>query len=168
MLTQRQTHLEKALLPTVTMLLLLLTTAGQPAEAAKISPTAAADPDSSLMTPLISNNTDTYETHSLHIPCGSEHSTYCFHEGKCVHPRDNISNLSCICKESYQGTRCEIYSNFSSVSAFQKDQVVGIMIGIVTGVLLVSFLAMLISCFAYRRCRKSAPLIKLASSEALV
>lgn len=58
----------------------------------------------------------------------------------------HVFPLICRCKDSYQGSRCEIYSSFSS-GAVNLDQLIGIILGVIVVIL---FLALLIFCYAYR------------------
>ncbi|XP_013867167.1 pro-neuregulin-4, membrane-bound isoform [Austrofundulus limnaeus] len=158
MFTLRKTHLERTLFHTL-MVLLLLTTA----DLAKISSTDVSPPDSNS-TLSLNSSMETPKVQFLHRPCGSEHSNYCLHEGKCVYPRDSNDTPSCICKDSYQGPRCETYSS-SITGALNQDQLIGIILGVIMVAL---FLAVLISCYVYWRYRASSSMTKLVPSESSV
>ncbi|XP_037536870.1 pro-neuregulin-4, membrane-bound isoform [Nematolebias whitei] len=164
-MTHRRTHLERKFLLAV-MVLMVLTAAGQSADLVKTSPTSPTPhSNSSLITLLIKSSAVTPKVQLVRRPCGREHSNFCLHDGECVYPQDSSSsNPSCICKETYTGKRCETYSSYISAS-FNTDQVIAIVFGVI---MVVFFLGLLIFLFAYRRCRKSTPHIKLASSETSV
>uniref|UniRef100_A0A1A8BNU8 Epigen n=1 Tax=Nothobranchius kadleci TaxID=1051664 RepID=A0A1A8BNU8_NOTKA len=159
MLTQRQTDVDKAILTIAA--LLLLTRAGQSASLTGSSVTSAAPPvsDSSLTMFLNSTEEPPKVMHS-HRGCGSNYSSYCMNGGECMHPQDN-NRPFCNCKESFSGIRCE----HDVIKTYMLDNIEP-MIGIIFGAFMVLvFLAILLYCFAYKRCTHSTPLIKPAPSE---
>ncbi|XP_059192740.1 epigen-like [Centropristis striata] len=166
MLTHRQTYLENALLSAAAVLL-LLTTAAQSAVLSDNLQTTAAPAliDSSLTTQL--NNSSMEEPRVLrsHTSCREEHKDFCKNGGECMYPQDT-DEPSCICTSLYNGPRC-----FISISLDQSHSVPDLekLIGIGFGVaMIIIFLAIAIYCLTYKRCIKSAPLIKSAPSETSV
>uniref|UniRef100_A0A1A7X118 Epigen n=1 Tax=Iconisemion striatum TaxID=60296 RepID=A0A1A7X118_9TELE len=160
MLTQRQTHLEKALLTTVAALL-LLTRTGQSAARTGSSLTSTAPPvTDSPLTAFLNSTEEIPKAMHSHRGCGSNYSSYCMNGGECMHPQDNDRPF-CNCRESFWGIRCE----HDVVKTYTLDNMEP-MIGIIFGAFMVLvFLAILLYCFAYKRCMKSTPLIKPAPSD---
>ncbi|XP_026198951.1 epigen [Anabas testudineus] len=158
MFTQRQTYLRNGLLSSVAALL-LLTTAGQSAvltndlQTTVTAPTTQPD-NSTMETPVVL---------PLHRPCGGEHEKYCENGGKCMYPQDS-DKPSCICTPLYSGPRCLFFSD-QSHSEPELEKLIGISFGVA---MLIMALAIIIYCYASKRCVKSAPLIKSAPSETSV
>ncbi|XP_044053898.1 epigen [Siniperca chuatsi] len=164
MFMQRQTYLEKALLSALTVLL-LLTTAGQSAVLGDNLQTTAAPALSNLPLSTQLNNSSMEEPQVLrsHRSCGSEHENYCENGGECMYPQDNDKPF-CICTSSYSGPRCLFFSDHTRTLP-ELEELIGISFGVV---MLFFVLAIIIYCFAYKRCIKSAPLMKSAPSESSV
>ncbi|XP_040012041.1 epigen [Xiphias gladius] len=164
MFTQRQTCLEKALFSAVAAVI-LLTAAGQSAILADSIPTTAAPllSNSSLTPQLNDSSAEEPRVLHLHRSCGSEHEKYCENGGECMYPQDSDKPF-CICTSSYSGPRC-LFINEPTRSRPELEQLIGISFGVV---MLIFTLAIIIYCFAYKRCIKSAPLIKSAPSETSV
>ncbi|KAM9360141.1 epigen-like [Symphorus nematophorus] len=161
----RQTHLEKALLSAVAVLL-LLTTTGQSAMLTDNLQTTA--------TPVLSNSAPTTQLDNSsmegprvlrsHRSCGSEHENYCENGGECMYPQDNDKPF-CICTSSYSGPRCLFFSD-QTRSPLEVEQLIAISFG---AFMVILALAIIIYCFAYKRCIKSsASLIKSPPSESSV
>ncbi|XP_047448236.1 epigen-like [Mugil cephalus] len=156
MTTQTQTYLEKAFLSSVAVLL-LLATVGQSAEVTtELQATATPPPTVSPM----NNTTEQPRVLHLHKPCGSEHETFCANGGTCVYPQDNEKPF-CICTSSFVGPRCMLTSEQTMVLP-EFEKMIAVILAVV---MLLLILAIVIYCLAYRRCVKSAPLIKSAPSE---
>ncbi|XP_072243039.1 epigen [Leuresthes tenuis] len=163
MFTQRRTYLEKAFLSAVTVLL-LLTTDGQSAVLSNSPQTSTAPPVSnSSLTTQITGNMEEPRVQRIHRSCGSEHSTYCGNGGQCMLPQDS-EKPSCICTSSYSGPRCMHFSD-RTYTPPELEEVIAISFGVIMVIFLV---LIVIYCCAYKRCVKSAPLIKSASSETSV
>ncbi|XP_035514685.1 epigen-like [Morone saxatilis] len=164
MFTQRQTHLEMVFLSAVASLL-LLTPAGQSAMLTDNLQTTAAPAlsNSTLTTQL--NNSRMEELLIMHSrrPCGSADENFCVNGGECVYPQDD-DKPSCICPPSYIGQRCMFFSEHTR-SLPELEQLIAISFGIV---MLIAVLAIIIYCIAYKKCIKSAPLIKSAPSKSPV
>ncbi|XP_020499572.3 epigen [Labrus bergylta] len=164
MFTQRQTNMEKVVLSAATVLI-LLTSAGNSAMLSDILLTTKTPAlSNSSLTTLISNDSmeEPRVLHS-HKPCGSEDENYCENGGKCMFPQDSEKPF-CICTSSYSGPRCLFFLD-NSRSLADLEGLMGIIFGVL---MLIIFLAILFYCFAYKRCIKSAPLIKSAPSESSV
>ncbi|KAK2837890.1 hypothetical protein Q5P01_015102 [Channa striata] len=161
MLTQRQAYLNKALLGAVAVLL-LLTTTEQSAILTNSLPTTATSPLSNGTVTTQLNNSSREEplVLRLHRPCRSEHENFCENGGKCMYPQDS-DRPSCICTSSYSGPRC-LFLLEPAQSGPELEKLIGISLGVA---ILVIGIAVIIYCFAWRRCMKSAPLIKSAPSE---
>ncbi|XP_023261833.1 epigen [Seriola lalandi dorsalis] len=164
MFAQRQTYLEKALHSAVAVLL-LLTTAGQSAVVTDNLQTTATPllSNASLTTELNNSSMDEPLVLRSHRSCGSEHENYCENGGECMYPQDSDKPF-CICTSSYSGTRCLFFSDHT-YSLPELEQLIGISFGVV---MLIIILAIMIYCFAQRRCIKSPPLIKSAPSKTSV
>ncbi|XP_036955103.1 epigen [Acanthopagrus latus] len=165
MFTQRQTHLENALLSAVAVLLLLLTPPGQSATLSDELQTTAAPTLSGTAPTTQPNNSSMEEPLVLrsHKPCGSEHANWCENGGTCMFPQDS-DKPSCICTSSYTGHRCMFVSDLTHTLP-ESEQLIAISCGVA---MLISVLAVIIYCCACKRCKKSAPLIKSAPSESSV
>ncbi|KAM9391975.1 epigen-like [Pholidichthys leucotaenia] len=165
MSTQRQMYQEKAR-GCVAAVLLFLMTAGRPAVANDDrSTTETPLSNSSLTTQFSNSSVELPKVLRSHRPCGSEHDTYCSNGGMCMFPQDS-DKPSCICKAFYSGRRCMIYADDTGSSTSpQLEKLIGIIIGVL---MVIVVLAVLFYCFAYKRCIKSAPLIKSAPSESSV
>ncbi|XP_071339560.1 epigen [Trachinotus anak] len=164
MFTQRPTYLEKAIFSAVAALL-LLTTAGQSAVVTNNLQTTATPPlsDPALTTQLSNSSMEEPRVLRSHKSCGSEHKNYCENGGECMYPQDSDEPF-CICTSSYIGTRCHFF-NDRIHSLPELERAIGISFGVV---MLIFILAVMIYCFARRRCIKSPPLIKSAPSEVSV
>ncbi|KAM7018337.1 epigen-like [Tautogolabrus adspersus] len=164
MFTQRQTNMEKVVLTAVAVLI-LMTSAGNSAMLSDILLTTKtpALSNSSLTTTI--NNSSMEEPRVLrsHKSCGSEHENYCENGGECMFPQDSEKPF-CICTSSYSGPRCLFFLD-NSRSVVDLEGLVGFIFGVL---MLITVLAILFFCFAYKRCIKSAPLIKSAPSESSV
>ncbi|XP_076587662.1 epigen [Chaetodon auriga] len=159
MFSQRQTYLEKALLSAVAVLL-LLTTAGQTAmtDDLQTTPTPALS-NSALTTELINSSVEEGRVLRSHRSCGSEHANYCENGGECMYPQDS-DQPSCICKPSYSGQRCLFFSVTGNTHTKPEvEQLIAISFGVAMFILV---LFGIIYCFVYKRCIKSAKLIKSA------
>ncbi|XP_042344405.1 epigen [Plectropomus leopardus] len=156
MFAQRQTYLENALL------LLLLTSAGQSAILTdNLQTTATSALSTSPLTTQLNNSTmEKPRVLRSHRPCRSEHANYCENGGECMYPQDT-DEPSCICTSSFSGRRC-LFVNAQTRSLPELEKVIGISFGVV---MLIIVLVVIIYCFACKRCKKSAPLIKSALSE---
>ncbi|XP_078107326.1 epigen [Sander vitreus] len=161
MVTQRQKCLENALLSAVAVLL-LLTTAGQSAVLPNDLQTTATPAllNSSLLTQLNNSSMGKPRVLGLHRSCRSEHLTYCENGGECMYPQDS-DKPSCICTSSYSGPRC-LFFNDRTRTLPELEQLIAIIFGVA---MLLIVLAIIIFCFAYKRCIKWAPIIKPAPSE---
>ncbi|KAM7415856.1 hypothetical protein PAMA_018088 [Pampus argenteus] len=156
MFTRRQTCLEKAILAAVAVL--LFSTAGQCAQL-----TTPALANSFLNTQLNDSSDEEPRVLRLHRSCTSEHDNYCSNGGKCMYPQDS-DKPSCICTSSYSGPRCMFYSE-PSRSLPELEQLIAIGFGVA---IIIIILAIILYCFAYKRCIKSASLIKPTPSETSV
>ncbi|KAM8760049.1 epigen-like [Acanthopagrus schlegelii] len=165
MFTQRQMHLENALLSAVAVLLLLLTPPGQSATLSDELQTTAAPTLSGSAPTTQPDNSSMEEPLVLrsHKPCGSEHVNWCENGGTCMFPQDS-DKPSCICTSSYTGHRCMFVSDLTHTLP-ESEQLIAISCGVA---MLISVLAVIIYCCACKRCKKSAPLIKSAPSESSV
>ncbi|XP_045891913.1 epigen [Micropterus dolomieu] len=143
-------------------MLLLFTTVGKSAMLTDNLQTTAAPAlsNSSLSTQLNNNSMEEPMVLRSHRSCGSEHVNYCENGGECMYPQDNDQPF-CICKSSYSGHRCLFFSERSHTLP-ELEQLIGIIFGVV---ILFFVLAIIIYCFASKRCKKSVPLIKSAPSE---
>ncbi|GAA6226464.1 epigen-like [Lates japonicus] len=165
MFTQRQTYLHNALFPAVAVLLLLATVGQSAVLTDNLLTTAAPLSDSALTTQLNNSSMEEPRVQRTHKSCGSEHENYCENGGECMYPQDS-DKPSCICKSPYSGARCLFYDPSKPTRSLPEiEQLIGIIFGVVMVVLI---LAIIIYCIAYRRCVKSAPLIKSAPSETSV
>ncbi|KAG7221379.1 hypothetical protein INR49_017255 [Caranx melampygus] len=156
MFTPRQNYLQMALYSAVAVLV-LLTTVGQSAVISDNlqttetpSPTAEAD-NATMEGPRVLRS---------HRSCGSEHENYCENGGECMYPQDSDKPF-CICTSSYSGTRCHFFSDHTRTLP-ELEQLIGIIFGVF---MLIFFFAIMIYCFARKKCLKSPPLIKYAPSE---
>ncbi|KAM9743517.1 uncharacterized protein ACNS7B_010997 isoform 1-T1 [Menidia menidia] len=167
MFTQGQTFLERAFLPAVTMLLVLTTArSASPAALSGSLRTTTAPPASNLsLTTQITTTANMEDplVKRLHTPCATEYSAYCGNGGTCMIPQDS-NKPSCICAPSHGGPRCLDFSEVT-YSLPEMEEVIAITFGVIMVILI---LAVVISCCAYKRCVKSAPLIKSSSSETSV
>ncbi|XP_034548562.1 epigen [Notolabrus celidotus] len=164
MFTHRQMSMEKAVLSAVAMLL-LLTSAGQSAILTDIPHTTEAPTlsNSSLTTELSNSTMELPQVLRTHRSCGAEHENYCENGGECMYPQDSDKPF-CICTSSYSGIRCLFFvSNTHTLP--ELEQLIGISFGVL---MLLVVLAIIFYCCAYRKCIKSAPLIKSAPSESSV
>ncbi|XP_041644388.1 epigen [Cheilinus undulatus] len=164
MITQRQTNTGRALLSAAAVLL-LLTSAGQSAVLSDILQTTETPslPDMTVTTEINNSSVEGPRVLRSHRSCGSEHENYCENGGQCMYPQDSDKPF-CICTSSYSGTRCLFFADNTRTKP-ELEQLIGIIFGVV---MLIIALAILFYCFAYKRCVKSAPLIKSAPSESSV
>ncbi|XP_051279136.1 epigen-like [Dicentrarchus labrax] len=164
MFTQRQTHLEKVFLSAVASLL-LLTPEGQSAILTDNLQTTAtpALSNSTLTTQLNNSSIEELLIMRSHRPCGSTDENFCGNGGKCIYPQDN-DEPSCICPPSYTGQRCMFFTEHTH-SLPELEQMIAISFGIF---MLIAVLAIIIYCIAYKKCIKSAPIIKSAPSKSPV
>ncbi|KAK5870894.1 hypothetical protein PBY51_003802 [Eleginops maclovinus] len=163
MVTQRQKYLENALLSAVAVL--LLTTAGRcEMLTVTVQTTATTAPLSSSPTTQLTNSSmdKTPVSHSYR-PCKSKDENFCANGGKCMLPQDS-DEPSCICKFSYVGKRCHFIMEHNRALP-ELEQLIAITFGVA---MLILVLTIIIYCFAYKRCMKSAPLIKSAPSDSSV
>ncbi|CAK6950803.1 epigen-like [Scomber scombrus] len=162
MFTQGQLWLEKAIFAAVAVV--LFATAGQSAVLTDNlqTTTTPALSDSSLTTQLDNSSVEGPRVLRSHRSCESEHENYCGNGGKCMYPQDS-DQPSCICTSSYTGPRCMFY-NQSEPSRVppELEQLIAIGFGVT---IIIIVLALIIYCFAYKRCVKSAQLIKTVPSE---
>ncbi|KAG7489840.1 epigen-like [Solea senegalensis] len=150
-------------LTSVVAVLLLLTTTGQSATVTDNLQTTAS-PLTSLTTQLNNSDTEEPQVLSIHRSCEDEHEGYCENGGQCMYPQDS-EKPSCICTSSYHGPRC-LFLIEPTQSRPELEKVIGITFGVL---MLILILAIVMYCFAYRKCIKSsAPLIKAAPSETSV
>ncbi|KAL7391751.1 hypothetical protein ABVT39_014088 [Epinephelus coioides] len=156
MFAQRQTYLGKA------FLLLLLITAGRSAMLSNNLPTTAPPTVSisSLTTQLNNSSMEEPRVERSHRSCRSEHANYCENGGECMYPQDS-DEPSCICTSSYSGKRCLFHSDHARTLP-ELEQLIGIIFGVAMFIIVLGILSY---CFVYKRCKKSAPLIKSAASE---
>ncbi|XP_073321622.1 epigen [Pagrus major] len=98
-----------------------------------------------------------------HRSCGSEYANWCENGGTCMFPQDS-DKPSCICTSSYGGNRCMFFTDHT-YSLPEVEQLIAIIFGVA---MLISVLIIIIYCCAYKRCKKSAQLIKSAPSESSV
>ncbi|XP_033946965.1 epigen [Pseudochaenichthys georgianus] len=164
MVTQRQKYLENALLSAVAVL--LLATAGR-CEMLTVTVETTATPATLNSSPTTQLPNSSMEkppvSHSSQRPCQSQDENYCANGGVCMLPQDS-DKPSCICKFSYTGQRC-LFVISPSHTLPELEKVIAISFG---AILIIFVLAIIFCCFAHKRCRKSAPLLKSAPSESSV
>ncbi|XP_008334435.1 epigen [Cynoglossus semilaevis] len=141
--------------------LLLLTTSGQSATVNDTNNTTASP---ALTTQLSNSSAEEPLVLSFHRPCGDEHPSFCQNGGQCMFSQDSNKHF-CICKSSYSGPRCLFLEPNLSRSQHNMEQLIGIVFSVL---LVLLFLLFLLYCFAYRKCKKSASLIKSPPSETSV
>ncbi|XP_028270277.1 epigen [Parambassis ranga] len=156
MFTQGQTYLQRAFFSAAAVLL-LLTQTGQ-----SVLLTTAA-PNATLTTQLSNSSVAEPQVQRVHRSCESEHENFCQNGGKCIYPQDSEKPF-CICAASYSGQRCMFFTE-STRTQPEWEELIGISFGVIMVIIL---LAILIYCCAYKRCKKSAPLIKSVPSETSV
>ncbi|KAI9536969.1 hypothetical protein NQZ68_029097 [Dissostichus eleginoides] len=162
MVTQRQKYLENALLSAVAVL--LLATAGR-CEMLTVTVETTATPatlNSSPTTQLPNSSMEKPRVAHSQRPCQSKDENYCANGGECMLPQDS-DEPACICKFSYTGKRCFFILHIHTLPELEK--VIGVSLG---AILIIFVLAIIFYCFAHKRCRKSAPLIKSAPFESSV
>ncbi|XP_035497113.1 epigen [Scophthalmus maximus] len=163
MFTHRRANLETGLLSSVAVLMVLLATTGQSAILPSNLQTTATPPalsNSSLTTQINNGSAEGPRVLRSHRSCGGGYEHFCENGGECIYPQDT-DKPSCICTSSYEGPRCLIFSD-STRTLPELEQLIGIIFGVAV---LLLVLAIVIYCFAYRRCVKSASLIKSPPSE---
>ncbi|KAL3062620.1 hypothetical protein OYC64_002428 [Pagothenia borchgrevinki] len=162
MVTQRQKYLN-ALLSAVAVL--LLATAGR-CEMLTVTVETTATPatlNSSPTTQLPNSSMEKPPVSRLQRPCQSADENYCANGGECMLPQDS-DKPACICKDSYTGQRC-LFLISPTRTLRELEKVIGVSFG---AILIIVVLAIIFYCFAHKRCRKSAQLIKSAPSETSV
>ncbi|XP_041854679.1 epigen-like [Melanotaenia boesemani] len=160
-----ETILHKAI-PTAGMVLLLLTTAVQSAVLSNDVQTTAAPPvsNSSLTTHIVNSSVEEPRVWRLvKMSCGETYKEFCGNGGQCMFPQDS-DKPSCICKPPYSGPRCMVFTDLTRTVP-NLDKVIGISFG---AIMLITLVTIIAYCCAYKRCVKSAPLIKSAPSETSV
>ncbi|XP_010788821.1 epigen [Notothenia coriiceps] len=163
MVTQRQKYLENALLSAVAVL--LLATAGR-CEMLTVTVETTATPvtlNSSPTTQLPNSSMEKPPVSHSQRPCQSQDENYCANGGECMLPQDS-DKPACICKFSYSGPRC-LFLTSPTYTLPELEKVIGVSFG---AILIIFVLAIIFYCFARKRCRKSAPLLKSAASQSSV
>ncbi|CAJ1069239.1 epigen [Xyrichtys novacula] len=117
----------------------------------------------SLTTQLSNSTMEGPRVLRLHRSCGDEHANFCENGGECMFPQDSDKPF-CICPSTHSGTRCLFFSD-NSRSLPELEQLIGISFGVL---MLLIVLGIIFYFCAYKRCIKSAPLIKSAPSETSV
>ncbi|XP_070820003.1 epigen-like [Chaetodon trifascialis] len=144
--------------------LLLVTTVGQTAmtDDLQTTPTPALS-NSVLTTELINSSVEEVRVLRSHRSCGSEYANYCENGGTCIYPQDTNKPF-CNCTPPYKGHRCLFFDVTDNTRTKPEvEQLIAIGFGVAMFILV---LAAITCCFVYKRCIKSAKLIKFAPESA--